>query len=161
MADAEIEIRATGARRFRDAAMALRAVDPKLKNALTRRIRAAGRPILQNVRAAVLATPAKGPRHTGLRRAIAKAATVATSTSRTNPGIRFRVPGSRMPSGQKSLPPYLEGYRGNWRHPLFGNRDHWYPQSPHPFFAPTIREHADDFRRAIGEAIDDALDEIG
>jgi hypothetical protein len=161
VADAEIEIRANGARRFADAARQLRAVDPKLKNSLTRRIRAAGKPIVQDVRAAVLAAPAKGPRHTGLRAAIAKAVTIATSTSKGNPGIRFRVPGNRMPSGQRSLPPYFEGYRGNWRHPVFGNREVWVPQDAHPYFYPTIRRHADDFRDACRQAVDDALESVG
>lgn len=167
MADAEIEIRANGARRFRDAALALRKVDPKLKNALTRRIRAAGKPVVADVRRAVLAAPAHGPRHTGLRAAIAKAVTLATSTSKGNPGIRFRVPGSRMPSGQRSLPPYFEGYRSNWRHPTFGHkvwkdgRSAWQPQGAHPYFFRTIQGHADDFRDACRQAVDDALEGLG
>lgn len=170
--DFEIRMRVDGAAAFRDTARRLRDAGRKdLKLAMAKRIRAEGRPVVLDVRAAVLATPSKGTRPSrsarghrgglGLRQAMARATTVATSASKTDPSIRIKVARGRMPYGTRAVPRYYEGAARPWRHPVFGE---WLPgqasQQPRPFFYATITAHSSDFRRAIVKAIRDTLDEL-
>lgn len=77
------------------------------------------------VASAALAIPAKGPRHTGLRRRMARAAQARTVNTASGPTLVIGVQRSVM-GPQASLPKHLE--RGFWRHPLFGNKNYWYRQ---------------------------------
>lgn len=180
MAESRIDMRVDGAARFRDAALQLQDAGRKdLKNALAKRIRAEGRPTVQDVRAAVRATPSKGTRGggskgrggRGLRALIASATQVTTSASKSNPSIKIRVSSARFKTEQNpaTLPKYLDGELtrfSRWRHKTFGKaefkdgRSAWFPQDSHPYFFVTIRRHRDGFRKAILTAIDDVLDEL-
>lgn len=48
--------------------------------------------------------------------------------------------------------------QGILRHPLFGNREHWYPQlkaMKEGFFTDAVKEHGQQIRDGIGQAMDD------
>ena len=66
----------------------------------------------------------------------------------------IEVDSSRMPSGQKSLPLYLDGAKSPWRHPLFGDRARWYSQASHPYFARAVALYGPASERAVQRAAD-------
>jgi hypothetical protein len=121
---------------------------------LMRQLQASQRPFAPKVRAAILNTPAYGPKHTGLRLRIA--ACVQTFVEIHPGGIvsaGIEVNAARMPSGQKSLPLYLDGRKAPWRHPLFG-KPPWYSQASHPFFAQAVALYGPASQRAVQRAAD-------
>lgn len=58
-------------------------------------------------------------------------------------------------------PLYERGGKGRgsteWRHPLFGDRDHWYTQHARPFLAPAIASTEKTAIAAMGRALDAAM----
>jgi hypothetical protein len=47
-----------------------------------------------------------------------------------------------------------KGVPGKWRHPLFGNTQHWYSQTAHPFLAPAVLASTPKVEEAVLEAVD-------
>lgn len=151
------EIRVTGADQLRKVALDLRAAGAPargLRSKLRRNILAAADPIKKKVQDNAHNIPAAGDRHTGLRDALAAATRVSVITSGRNVGARLIVDGKKMPAAQQGLPGLVEGKRP-WRKPLFGDTEHWYPQSAHPIVAPAIPPFLADAQAAIGEALDE------
>src|SRR4051794_36393429 len=71
----------------------------------------------------------------------------AIGVSVTNKGAAVKVNRRKAPHG--SL--YERGSKGNRgaiRHPLFGNREHWYATPTRPFIKPAIDSHRDEIERA-------------
>ena len=64
------------------------------------------------------------------------------------------VDASRMPSGQKALPLYLNGTKAPWRHPFFGDRTRWYSQAAHPYFARAVALYGPASENAVRRAAD-------
>jgi len=51
--------------------------------------------------------------------------------------------------------------RGRLRHPLFGNRDHWYSQAVPPgWFTAPMRSHVDGVRREVLRAVDEVVRQL-
>lgn len=130
-----------------------------LRREMRKEIREAGKPVVEDVRRAVMAVDVTSSRggtappdtSTGLRARVAR----ATGLSITANGIRIRVSGRRM-GGDARLAKYLDASLGSyarWRHPVFGNRDVWVEQRGEPYFFNTIRNHTRDFRKAIDDAM--------
>ncbi len=137
-----------------------------LRRELRKEIRQAGKPVVADVRRAVMAVnvsssrggTARPDRSTGLRARVAR----ATGLSVTARGIRIRVSGRRLGKDAK-LAKYLDASLGRytrWRHPVFGNRKVWAEQKGQPFFFVTIRKHTKDFRKACFDAMDKTADKI-
>lgn len=130
----------------------LRAVIAELSRqdsaAVTRKMRAqlaaTARPFAPRVRAAILNIPSGGgvPYHQppGLRARIAATVQVWASEDGGIVRVGVEINASLMPDGQKALPLYMDGAKPRWRHPLFGDREHWYQQgnAPHPYFYASI-----------------------
>lgn len=91
----------------------------------------------------------------GLRASIAS----ATRLQITAKGVRIVVNSNALPEDQRSLPRHLDSPKG-WRHPVFGNREHWVSQKGGPYFAETIKKKAPAFRKAIVEAMQDIKNEL-
>lgn len=174
-----ISISASNAKAYRDLAKALRKAGKKdLRSKLRKKIVEAGRPVVDEVRAAVRdvqvtsrgggrkqrrnynvgrATTARakasaGRRGSGLRDSIAS----ATRLQITAKGVRFSVNSARLPADQRHLPRHLDNPKG-WRHPTFGRRGEgdWVGQQGRPYFAVTIKKRAPAFRRAILNAMEE------
>lgn len=175
MANAPIAVSAEGA-------AALGALSRRLKDAgrgdlqkqLRREIRDAGRPVITDIRQAVMNVDvsssrggtARPDRSTGLRARTAK----ATGLSVTKRGIRIRVRGKRVDPQYPSLVKYLDGTLGKygrWRHPVFwpgpigtAPARRVVQQSGEAYFFVTINKHRRQFRRAVFEAIERTNEQI-
>lgn len=113
----------------------------------------AARPFAPAVRAAILNTPAYGPKHTGLRGRIAGCVQTWAEIRGDMVSVGVEVNSARMPSGEKSLPLMLEGSKA-WRHPLFGDDSHWVAQASHPYFWQAVAFYGPASQRAIQRAAD-------
>jgi len=121
---------------------------------LERELHKSQRPFAPRVRAAILNTPAYGRKHTGLRVRIAGCVQTWVVIRGDMVSAGVEVDASRMPSGQKALPLYLDGAKAPWRHPLFGDRDRWYGQPAHPYFARAVEMYGPFGGRAVQRAAD-------
>jgi len=98
-------------------------------------LRAAGRPLVPMVRASIRKIPSSRPyRADGLRGQLSKATTLEVKTRGKQASAIVRVDGRKMKSRSKSVQAYMEGTKPRWRHPVFGNREVWVQQPPHPYF---------------------------
>jgi len=133
-----------------------------LSRKMRRNVRTAAKPVIADVRSAVLgihmSPPRKGPAgHTGLR---ARAGNALT-TSITGKGVRILVSARKFGDYGTTLPKYMDGEMpgyGRWRHPVYGNTNVWADQKGQPWFFVTIRQHATDFRKAVLAALDEIID---
>jgi hypothetical protein len=164
MSDASVTatVRSTGAD-LRVLARELRRMDDaKVKRLFRERLTAAAGPVVPRVRASVLAIPAAGEKHTGLRARIA--ACVEARSFEPGPrqvSVAVEVNAHRMPDREKGLPLYMEGTgigrHDRWRHPVYGHSERpWVQQPPHPYFWAPART----FGPAAGQAMARALDNI-
>lgn len=128
-----------------------------IPNEMTARIRRAVPPIRKAVKASALATlPAGG----GLNAFVARAG-VRASVKRGP-----RSAGVSLVSGRKSRRGRTDLRRmneGRTRHPLFGNRERWYPQVvPAGYFDRAVEgEGLDAFRAEVNNAIGEAVERVG
>jgi len=113
-------------------------------------------PVRDEVKAAYRAMPkGAGRRAKGsLGSQLARATRTEVRTSGKLAGARVRVDGRKMPTGAKSLPAYVEGYKRPWRHPVYGNRDVWVTQPARPRFDRIVERHEDDVTRAVEQVLD-------
>lgn len=175
-----LSVSAQGAQEYRALAKKLRG-KKEFRKKLRTKIADAGKPVVQDVKQAVMALQvtshgggtaqrkafavgkakterakaSAAKRDTGLRRSIASAVGVQITAK----GIRIRVSGSKLPPSQQSLPRHLDSPKG-WRHPVFGNKSNWVDQKGGPYFAETIKKKAPAFRRAVLEAMDEVARDI-
>lgn len=90
---------------------------------------------------------------------------VATSkiTAKAVPSRRGRAPSIRFMAEERSNKP-IDVYAlnvGKLRHPLFGNRRHWYQQRVKPgWFTQPILDGEETFAKELGKAIDDVERQI-
>ncbi|MGH3096944.1 MAG: hypothetical protein ACRDMV_13215 [Streptosporangiales bacterium] len=147
--------------------------DGALQRRLRADIRKAGKPVVAKVKQRarnVHVSSSKGghappDKSTRLRERVAN----ATKLDIRPQGIRIKVIGRKVdPVYGRRLPKYLDalpfGKYKRWRHPVFGNwnvhPDSARQQRGFPYFGVTIRHHAQDFRRAVQRAMDDAARDI-
>jgi hypothetical protein len=182
MGNVRISLASENVGQYRAAAKKLRDAGRKdLRSALRKRISEAGKPVVDEVKAAVRdlhVTSSHGGgtaqrrgfnvsrtktakaadrakrRGAGLRETIAK----ATRQQITAKGVRIIVDSKKLPEDQRSLPRHLDSDKG-WRHPVFGHHG-WVSQKGGPYFANTIKKRAPDFRKAIVTAMDEITAEI-
>jgi hypothetical protein len=145
----QVVLRDTGDLKRLSRALGKTAEGRQLRRELTRGFRDVLRPYVPRERAAYLAAPSQERRPARwrgvpLRVLLAKSVRIEVRTTGRLAGARIRADGRRMPDGFKALPAYWEGTKPRWRHPVFGDRDTWVDQRPHPLFYRTLRptEHA-------------------
>ena len=138
-----------------------------LQKKMRRNIRTAARPVIADLRSAVMAVDVKSSQggtarpdnSTGLRARVGGALMVRTGKR----GIRIRVDAKKVGEHGRSLPRYLDAdlnrYK-RWAHRVFGDRDVWVAQQGEPWFFTTIRQHYPTFRRAVLNAMAEAEREL-
>lgn len=122
-----------------------------LRREMTAGLREATKPLVPQVRAAVRAVPSKSDGD--LRDRIARAVQVKVTLAGFRTGVRIRVDTARL-GAKAPVAALLEGRR-RWRHPVFGNRDAWVTQQPHPYLRPTVEPRAGEVRRKLQRVADD------
>jgi len=151
---ADFEMR-TGSDLRRIARELRRTDDKRLKAEFGKELRAAAKPMVPAVRAAIRQIPSTRPyRADELRGRLSKAVKLEVKTTGRQAGVRIRVDGRKMPDKQKALQSYMEGTKPRWRHPVYGNREVWVQQQPHPYFFKTVRPLGLRSRRNVARAVD-------
>lgn len=77
---------------------------------------------------------------------------------RTGLVVKVSAGGARAPH---AAPFEHKGLPGSFRHPLFGNREHWYDQPAAPFLSPALTTRMADVTQAILATVDTALVKAG
>lgn len=133
----------------------LRGMDNKeIKKRFRKELRAAAAPLVPRVRASIRSIPSsRGYSPDGLRGRMAKATRLEVKTVGKQAGVAIRVDGRKMPSHTKSLPSMVEGKK-RWRHPVFGHREVWVNQTPHPYFYNVVRPLGLASRKAVNRVLD-------
>jgi hypothetical protein len=154
-----VEISVTGAEEFGALARRLRqAGRSDLRLELTRAVREAGKPVKDAAKVNVLALPAHGPKHTGLRGRVARTVKLSVRTSGGGVGVRV----SAGPAGTDVGRLARHMNVGRWRHPVYGNRNAWVTQTMPPGWfdratehaAPKARQEIQDAMRRVREQIE-------
>jgi hypothetical protein len=74
-------------------------------------------------------------------------------------GLSFTISagGAEAPSAYPNEAPARRGKQAGVpvNHPLWGNREHWYPQRPRPFMLPAAEEDSDRALAAVAEVVND------
>lgn len=162
-----MDVRVAGGQQLRAVARDLRAAGGRgrgLRSKMRRNMVAAVKPMQAAVKSNILEIPAAGVKHTGLRRAMARAVKIRITPAGRNPVVRLWVNPALMPANQRSLPPLMEGSdgarRANWRHPVWGHRDRWVPQGSHPYFARAVMPRLAGVRAAVIAAVSETAAEV-
>ena len=132
-------------------------LDPKLRAAMRRRIRAAAMVAAAASKQAVLDAPVKGTSgSTGLRQEIAAGIAVSLLTG-NRAGVVIRS-GANSQAHPRSVVKAFDKAKG-WRHPAWGT-DTWVQQQGHPYFASVISRYRDQVTRAVVAAMQEAGDTL-
>lgn len=136
----------------------------KLARGLTKEIRQALRPAVEEAKSAILSMPvAGGIESVGgepLRATIARNIKAEARLSGKKAGARVRVRKRNMPRGFENAPMRTNRRKG-WRHPVFGNVDVWVHQEGKPdWFDDAMRHHHGELRRAVVRAMADSARRI-
>lgn len=134
---AVIGIYATGVAELR---RALREFTPAVKKSFDRRLRDIAKDAAEDARA---------------RAAWSKKIPPGITSGVTNRGPYIRYRAAAPTIGR------LEELRETWRHPLFGNRQHWYTQRGRKFLQPAAEAKSETIEREMLEAIEEAKREVG
>lgn len=146
---------------LRRLSLALRRMDDaEVKKRFRKELRAVAQPYVPLVRNSIKSIPSKRPYSAeGLRGRLSKATRVEVRTVGRDAGVAIRVDGRKMPSKMKALPKGMEGTK-RWRHPVFGNREVWVTQRPHPYFFKVVRPAGAAGRRAASRVVDSITRDI-
>lgn len=92
--------------------------------------------------------------HTGLRQKVAAGVHVV---DRGNGGVRVET---SMPTASEGIIPRgLDRIKG-WRHPLFGDKNHWYSNPGYDWFVSTFDQHKDEFESSLDKVLEKAAADI-
>ncbi len=106
-----------------------------LRRSLLKNLRAAAKPVQDEVKRNAFAIPATGMKSTGLRTALMRATHTTVSMSVKGATVKVVTDSKRMPPGQTGMAENMEGPKP-FRHPVYGNRAVWVTQQSHPYSAP-------------------------
>lgn len=145
--------------------------DKELVKRIRRNIRDAAKPAVDDVKREVQKPPPGGGRRsakvrtvkrgkestTNLRAALA-AGTSLKITARARGGtVTITTDARRLPENRRAM---VRAYnKRSFRHPLFGDTEHWYAQQGNPYFGPVILRHEDRLREAVEAALAEAITE--
>lgn len=141
-------------------AAALREVDSSLPRWIRDKISGERDVLVRKAKAAVMAVDVVGgpTRSTGMR---ARVAAGIHTRSGVGDHPYFRIYTSMPTPSEAPIPRGLDSRQG-WRHPLFGDKRHWYTSRPthEGWFTDTIAAGRDDIERALEDALERAARHI-
>lgn len=124
---------------------------PAIRKRMMKGLRAGVKPATAAAKAAALALPSAGRKHSGLRVLMSRSISTQIRTGK-DAGIRVRV--SRAKMGDRASLAKVTN-QGSWRHPVFGNRDVWVRQSTTPkWFDRSVSASAPAVRAEIKKVMD-------
>jgi hypothetical protein len=134
----------------------LRAMDDReVLKRFRKELRIAAKPVIPAVRASIRQIPSKRPfTADGLRGQMSRATTLQLKTAGKQASAVLRVDGRRMPPQARAVQSYMEGLKSPWRHPVYGNREVWVKQEPHPYFYKVMRVAGPRARLAVNRIMD-------
>ncbi|MFF8831387.1 hypothetical protein [Streptomyces sp. NPDC015131] len=132
---------------------ALSELDATAGDRVARRLREAALPVVGQVKSNALRLPALRGKHTGLRARVAEGVTVQP---RLAPVAGLRIITTMREPDEAALPRGLDT-RGGWRHPLYGDRRHWFRNPGYSWFREPIMDARPLFDRAAAEAIEEEV----
>jgi hypothetical protein len=147
------------AQAFRDLFGKSSEVEPKLKAALRKRMKAAADQAANDVRAEVRKPPASqgSGRSRGLRAGIAAGIQVTISASPTKVGVAIQASSAKLPAAQRAM---VRAYnKPVFRHRVFGSGT-WVQQKGRPYFERPIAARANDVEEAVKAAMYDAIESL-
>lgn len=122
-------------------------VPVELRRELRPAVRRAAQPVLEEAR-----------RRASWSSRIPGATKISARFSGRRAGVSIVVSAAQAPHGR----PYEHmGAPGTFRHPVFGNRDRWVPQSARPFLFPAARAKAEAAANEIDRAVVEVLRRTG
>lgn len=139
----------------------------KIDARMRAQLAATARPFAPRVRAAILNIPSGGgvpyKQPPGLRARIARTVQVWANQVGNLVQVGIEINAAKMPDGQKALPLYMDGAKPRWRHPLFGNFEHWKAQgnAPHPYFYENVGPLGPASQKAMERVAEDIARQIG
>lgn len=129
--------------------------DREVVKRFRRELRTAAAPLVPAVRASIRAIPSKRPYTAdGLRGQMSRATGLQLKTTGRQASAVIRVDGRKMPTRAKSVQSYVEGVKSPWRHPVYGNREVWVRQEPHPYFYKVMTAAGPRARLAVNRVMD-------
>lgn len=132
---------------------ALAALDADLPAEFQQTIRSHADELAAQARQKAEEEPAHGPRHTGLRDAVAAGVDVQDTTGGVN------VTTSMPNRDEAAIPRGFDNPLKGWRHPVFGRRDSWVQQrGAFSWFTDTMADGADGIRDGLIGDINTAVD---
>lgn len=136
-----------GATQVAELARDLYRMGPAGRRALGSRFRDIGQPVLQDAQA-----------RASWSSRIPSALSVRANVRDTRIGIELRAAAAAAPHARS-----YEGLGGGgqFRHPVFGNRDNWVPQATRPFALPAVLANEGRAAEACAAAYEDAAREVG
>lgn len=93
------------------------------------------------------------------RQAVAEGTSSRVSFAKRSAGLKIITSGKHLPADHQGFHRVLNATRS--RHPLFGNRDFWFPFEGHPYFQKTIEKHLPEAQQRFLDSLDDAVRAIG
>jgi len=157
-ADIDIQVDAS---EFKALLAQSKAFDATLATALRRNVRNAAKDVAAHRKADVLS--GSYLHNVGLRAAIAAGIGVAVATGK-NPGVSITASskglrGGRWGDHSAGLVAAWQNAKG-FRHPRFGDKSTWYPQTGHRYFWGTFEQDTQAFAAAMQAAMEQARDEM-
>lgn len=143
-----------GGEKLRALGPELRAAGPKVRGRLRKGLTASAVPITSEAKSGYRATYGQ------FGEELAAAITTKAITAGSKVGVSVRIAGAKLPEGKQGLPPLVEGLQAGWRHPLFGDPQHWYGQDPHPELALAVHRHLPGVQIAAVAAVDATAAEL-
>lgn len=175
-----------GAAEFKAAAAKLAAAGPGVKKSVAGAMRATAAPVVRDIKDAItnenlpasrgggsssreayLLSRRKNPSdkvraaiagRSGLRAAMSSGVGVR-STLAGVPSVTIVASARNLPPDQRSLVKAVE--KGQWKHPVYGNRGVWITQTSRPYFYPTIERHVPEIVAAMRRAGEVYLETVG
>lgn len=138
---------------WKELSIALREADATADEKFGKALREEAEKKAEEARVKVRALPAPGPKHTGLRERVAQGVEVKDG------GVGDVEVSASLPGSEAIIPLGLDRPEG-WRHPLYGNRKHWYSNPGYSWFRETFENGENDFEKKLDQALDRMAEEI-
>lgn len=149
------EVRVVSGAEFRRVVIALREVDDTLPAKFRRAVRDAAKPLMAKAKEEVLTLPTVGRQHSGLRKRVARGV-----RARMNRGTSvIRISTSMPDKTEAMLPRGLDREKG-WRHPVFGDDNHWVQQRGYSWFIDTMKDGREPLQKDLTDVLDEAANVV-